>query len=166
MKDTNKAMQVFGDLFRGRTDVYGSYRCGDQLASGFQVKKQITNREIGHHLLGLVPLGIYPLLEDNTTRWICVDFDDQDFGPERDFYDSCKHCDITPAIGVSKSKRYHAWIFFDKPIPAAKARLVILNILSEIKSSKEETRKGWNRNFEIQNWVSIVFEFGFGDLPN
>jgi hypothetical protein len=159
MKDINKAIQIFWDLFKGREDVHGSYRSSDGETKGFQVKKAITKREIEMHLFGQVPLGVYPLLNDNTTNWICVDFDDPDFKPILDFYNRCKHYQITPAIEVSKSKGYHAWIFFDKLIPAAKARLVVHHILNELELSKVEV-------FPKQDRLSDATQYGnFVNLP-
>lgn len=138
MKNINKAIQIFWALFKGREDVHGSYRSSDEETKGFQVKKAITKREIEMHLFGQVPLGVYPLLNDNTTNWICVDFDDPDFNPILDFYTRCKHYGIIPAIEVSKNKGYHAWIFFPSPIQARKARLVVHYILKEVELSKVE----------------------------
>jgi len=49
------------------------------------------------------------------------------------FIAAAKHYEVPAYIERSKSKGYHAWIFFERPnVSAAKARLVVRNILKEI----------------------------------
>ena len=83
-------------------------------------------------------LGIYPLLADGTCRFIVFDFDNHEKGAEVSDYANidnewqdevdalrkmCLQNGIKPLVERSRSgKGAHVWIFFKRPISAAKAR--------------------------------------------
>lgn len=95
------------------------------------------------HLLGYKDdgsdvIGVYPLLQDGTCRFIVFDFDNHEKGAEEtDFANEtkdwhkevealrliCEKNGITPLVERSRSGQgAHVWIFFKKPIPASLAR--------------------------------------------
>lgn len=102
--------------------------------------------EIHHiklHLLGNAPdasdvIGVYPLLTDNTCRFLVFDFDNHEKNAEKNDFANiddkwreeadamCKICKINGIdflLERSRSGRgAHLWIFFDKPILASLAR--------------------------------------------
>ena len=96
-----------------------------------------------NHLLGMKEdgsdvLGVYPLLEDGTCRFLVFDFDNHEKDAEQtDFANMdeewheevdairmmCELNGITPLVERSRSGRgAHVWIFFKKPISASLAR--------------------------------------------
>ncbi len=154
-------------MFWGRTDVYakrgkkGGYfpqcdnRWNDRLCPKQQGEKihcedcentswsKLTAKKIVEHLLGYKDdgsdvIGVYPLLQDGTCRFIVFDFDNHEKGAEetdfanvtKDWHKEvealrliCEKNGITPLVERSRSgQAAHVWIFFKKPIPASLAR--------------------------------------------
>lgn len=108
-----------------------------------QLYKQLTINDILAHLQGRSynasdVIGVYPLLKNNTCRFLVFDFDNHEKGAEKkDFANTdeawmeeveamrtiCTLNGIDPLVERSRSgKGAHLWIFFDKPIPAVLAR--------------------------------------------
>lgn len=105
--------------------------------------KAITKKDILNHLQGNAynesdVIGVYPLLSNETCRFMVFDFDNHDKGTEeKDFAnvddiwleevdamrEICVLNGIEPLIERSRSGRgAHVWIFFDKPIAASLVR--------------------------------------------
>lgn len=105
--------------------------------------KRLTIEDVKRHLEGKAAdgtdvIGIYPMLPDDTCRFIVFDFDNhakgaeaEDFANADDAYREevdavrqiCKANGITALTERSRSGRgAHIWIFFEKAIPAALAR--------------------------------------------
>lgn len=79
-----------------------------------------TADEINKHLNGERQIGIYPLLQDNTSHFIVADFDKQNWKEEAvRFLNTCKDKGIPAYLERSRSGNGgHVWIFFDQPYPA------------------------------------------------
>ncbi|OQX04534.1 MAG: hypothetical protein BWK80_53510, partial [Desulfobacteraceae bacterium IS3] len=92
---------------------------------------------IFEHFRGKHILGVYPLLPDHACHFIAADFDDHgaEQSPLHDllcFYETCGIQDIPCYALRSKSgKGCHAFIFFEKAVPARKARTVVFALLQE-----------------------------------
>lgn len=105
--------------------------------------KKITKYDILNHLQGNAynssdVIGVYPLLNNGTCRFMVFDFDNHDKGAEeKDFANDddtwieeveamrkiCVMNGIDPLVERSRSGRgAHVWIFFDKPIAASLVR--------------------------------------------
>ena len=105
--------------------------------------KKITKYDILNHLQGNAHnasdvIGVYPLLNNGTCRFMVFDFDNHDKGAEeKDFAnvddtwveeveamrEICVLNGIDPLVERSMSgKGAHVWIFFDKPIAASLVR--------------------------------------------
>jgi len=97
----------------------------------------LSDQLILDHFKGNHILGVYPLLKDNTCNFIAGDFDNHsgDRGALSDvkaFYEVCQVQEIPCYVLRSKSgKGYHTYIFFNKPVPAWKARSVAFALLQE-----------------------------------
>ena len=102
----------------------------------------LTSEQIYRHLEGKDELardviGLYSILEDNTCYFLCADFDDKncEHGYQEDvraYTSVCKDWGIHVSIERSRSGNgAHAWIFFEKPIPAYKARRLGNALLTE-----------------------------------
>ena len=129
-RKTAEKLAIFRKLFTGLPHVYGTYN----LASGrtSQVKAPITNKVLLNHLTGRQPYGVYLLVKDRT-RAIAVDFDSENRLRVVEFVGRAKGYGISAYVERSKSKGYHAWIFFEeRGVLAGKARLVLRHLLSEI----------------------------------
>lgn len=105
--------------------------------------KRLTIDDVKQHLEGKAVdgtdvIGIYPILPDDTCRFIVFDFDNhakgaeaEDFANTDDAYREevnavrqiCKTNDISALTERSRSGRgAHIWIFFEKAVPASLAR--------------------------------------------
>ncbi len=135
-RNTKEKISIFRRLFTGLTNVYGTY----DLFSGRsrQEKTPVTNKVILSHLKGQKPYGVYLLVHDRI-RAIAVDFDTPNQLPPMEFMLQAKHYGIDAYIERSKSKGYHAWIFFEKHgVLASKARVVTKHLLDEIEEREAE----------------------------
>jgi superfamily II DNA or RNA helicase len=81
------------------------------------------------HLTGKLTIGVYPMLPDETCRFLAFDFDGKEHTWEellRDvsaIRDVCVEKNISMAVERSRSgKGIHFWIFFSGSIPASTAR--------------------------------------------
>jgi len=129
-RSTAQKIAIFRWYFSGLPRVYGTY----DPASGRvrQVKAPVTDRVILDHLQGKQSYGVYMLVQDRT-RAVATDFDVNDLGPPIEFVRTAHHYGIASYIERSKSKGYHAWIFFEEcGVPAWKARVVVRHLLAEI----------------------------------
>jgi len=135
-RGTAEKIAIFRKLFTGLPDAYGTYDPVSGRAR--QVKAPVTDRVILDHLSGHKPYGVYLLVKDRT-RAIAVDFDSDNRLTVSEFVGRAKHYDIPAYIERSKSKGYHAWIFFqEEGVPARKARLVMHHLLNEIEKPEME----------------------------
>jgi len=141
---------LFRSLFRGREDVYAKrfeskktgksgYQpvCRNEWIRGICEKPRtscgsctqrlfepVTDDVIRNHLTGSIVMGVYPLLPDETCHFLAIDFDKETWREDvRTFMDTCKLEEIPASLERSRSGNgAHVWIFFDKPLPAVKAR--------------------------------------------
>ena len=134
------------------TQCYNFYKAGCPRMSGSKIRcqdckrqayKKLEKQQIMAHLKGASEdstdvIGIYPLLEDDTCRFLVFDFDNHDKNAEkRDFANTddiwkeevdalreiCVINGIDPLVERSRSGRgAHLWIFFQKKMEASLAR--------------------------------------------
>ncbi len=99
-----------------------------------------SDKHLEDHIAGKKIHGVYPLLKDNTCHFIAADFDDHEkedypVNPLLDvekYYYAAYEQDLDCYVLRSKSgKGYHVYIFFKDPVPAMKARTVVMALLKE-----------------------------------
>lgn len=142
-------MRLFRSLFRGREDVYPvrwenqkgvagySPACGNEwhrtLCGKPKVKcgacpnsqfLPVTDQLIHDHLIGRKTIGVYPILEDGSCRFLAIDFDKTSWRNDvHAFIDSCAHFQVPAYVERSRSGNgAHVWIFFSQPVQASLAR--------------------------------------------
>src|SRR5690606_34639288 len=93
----------------------------------------LSDHEVQKHLKGVQQIGVYPLLEDNTSWFLVADFDKGDWKKEATtFLSACASINIPGYLERSRSGNGgHVWIFFNKPYPALRSRKVFISILEE-----------------------------------
>jgi hypothetical protein len=153
---------LFVSLFRARQDVYavrwekdgksgympackldwGDYR---KFKASGGLYKEYTKKELlplneealRRHLLGKETIGVYPLLEDNTSHFIAADFDEANWQDTiRRLYKSCTDFEIPAYMERSRSGNGgHLWIFFEENLPAEQTRNVMFELLKKQESS-------------------------------
>ena len=95
----------------------------------------LNQRVLMPHLTGAKPdgsdvIGIYPLLPDDTCRFLVFDFDDHEASPGTAWQEDvdalrkiCSQNAVPCSVERSRSGNgAHVWLFFDAPIPAELAR--------------------------------------------
>src|SRR4030042_6975464 len=133
---------LFRSLFHGREEVYPVRWEGRKGNSGYSpacakewnrtfcrkpmVKcsdgenrdlKSVTDEVIRGHLLGKHTVGVYPLLPDETSRLLAVDFDKKSWQEDVSvFLRTCGDIGVPAALERSRSgKGGHVWMFFARP---------------------------------------------------
>lgn len=148
-----------------------------------QAYKKLEKQQILTHLKGISEdatdvIGIYPLLEDNTCRFIVFDFDNHEKDAEKADYANideawkeevdalrkmCVTNGIDPLVERSSSGRgAHLWIFFRKKIEASLARKfgnALLRIGAE--SVNIKTFRYYDRMLPMQDYLP---QGGLGNL--
>lgn len=183
------SIALFMSLFQGRSDVYArrwegkngrsgySPACKNEWRRGVCIKPKGKCSECSHveylsydmnavaaHLGGGCVLGIYPLLLDETCRFLAIDFDEERWRDDvRMVADTCQAQGIPCSVEVSRSGNgAHLWIFFSEPIAAIKARALGSTVLTL--AMQEHARlsfKSYDRMFPNQDTMP---KGGFGNL--
>jgi hypothetical protein len=135
-RKTADKISIFRSLFAGLTHAYGTY----DPASGRtrQVRAPVTDKVFFDHLVGRQPYGVYLLVKDRI-RAIAADFDSENRLKLVEFVGTAKRYGIPAYVERSKSKGYHAWVFFEeRGVLARKARWVLRHLLDEIEEPAAE----------------------------
>ena len=103
----------FARLFAGRGDAWGA-------VEGRSVKEKITLNLFQEHLFGEGSVGIYPLLDDGTVHWGCVDVDEgyDLIAIAINVWRALKHLGITAWVERTKGKGFHVWTLCSDWVPA------------------------------------------------
>ncbi len=190
---SDNKITLFRSLFKGREDVYpklwvskngdrkgympacandGVYslcgkrktprvRCSD---CKHQAYLHVTDEVLKEHLQGKQTIGVYPLLPDDTCRFLAVDFDKATWQEDvAAFRESCTSLDLPVAIERSRSGNgAHAWFFFSEPVMAATARVVGCYLITETMSRRHQlSMESYDRLFPSQDTMP---RGGFGNL--
>lgn len=145
-----EVVQVMCDLFRGRTDGYGTDLGGcDKVALPEHYMTQAEERDIRlaeyrrrmtAHLVGSAPFGVYPIVvgdwplkgggfEGNVAkvRWGCTDLDYVDKPIQAgNLAKLLRKAGVNAWVETSRSKGYHVWSFASEWVPAETMRNAFL----------------------------------------
>ena len=188
-KSVSNQIQIFRSLFKGREDVFAvrweksgksgyipsnfydphRYRIHKINGGTFQnftekSYQRLTDDEINKHLNGYQHIGIYPLLQDNTSWFLVADFDKENWQKEAiSFLNACNEREITAYLERSRSGNGgHVWIFFNQPYPAIRSRKIFISILQQSGAfSLYDKSSSFDRLFPNQDFLSGK---GFGNL--
>jgi len=172
-------INLFRILFKGREDVYPvlwmnqttskkgySPACENPWIGKGKPKKYLplTDQVVQDHLSGKKTIGVYPLLKENTCRFLACDFDKA--GWELDalaYLQSCASYGIPAYLEKSRSGNGgHAWVFFSAPVQAVSARQMGLRLLRDTMEKRAEVDlASYDRFFPNQDFMP---RGGFGNL--
>ena len=180
---------LFLSLFQGRPDVYARRweskngrsgygpACKNEWKPGLCLKPKGKCADCSHaeycaydenaietHLSGRHVLGVYPLLQDDTCRFLAIDFDEENWRSDVQMVSTaCCENDIPCSVEISRSGNgAHLWIFFSEPIDAAKARTLGSSILTlAMKQHARLSFHSYDRMFPNQDTMP---KGGFGNL--
>ena len=194
---TDDMVKRFYSVFWGREDVYAKrgknggyfpqcinfwkesicpkindkkFRCDD---CDNRVWRQLELKDVRNHLLGYKEdgtdvIGVYPLLDNGTCRFIVYDFDNHEKGTEQTDYANvdnewqdevnalrkiCESNGIRPLVERSRSgKGAHVWIPFSEPVSANLARNFGFMLLDKgMLSYNLKTFKYYDRMYPCQD---------------
>lgn len=175
-------INLFKSLFRGRTDIY-AVRWEKEDRSGYMPAYNVdwtdynkhkaqggtfknyknkefqpfTNATLDSHFSGKECCGIYPLLEDNTSYLLAVDFDKHNWKEIIvKLQITCSSYSLPSYIERSRSGNgAHLWLFFEEAFPAAQSRKIMFELLrySDILSHFEKNLS-FDRLFPNQDFHS------------
>jgi len=175
----DKKIDVFKSLFQGREDVYAhrwkskngntgySPVCINEWVQGLCEKPKVkclnckhrkfdklTETVIRNHLLGKEIIGVYPLLKDETCKFLAIDFDK---GTWQDDVSILRQIssekDIPLYIERSRSGNgAHVWFFFAEKISASLARKFGTAIITYAMEKRHEIKfESYDRLFPNQD---------------
>lgn len=119
--------------------------------------KALTDAELTKHLNGEQLIGLYPLLQDNTSWFIVADFDEANWQKEcRQTISFLKEKGIPAYLERSRSgKGGHVWIFFEQPHPAFSSRKILSSVLEASGIfSVFDKHSSFDRLFPNQDYLS------------
>lgn len=177
-------------LFRGREDVYAeqwrtkqgnwAYRPAGKknwlaiLASRPEEHKRVdrqtrtlyavTDEVIRQHLTGKKTVGIYPLLVDETCRFLAADFDKKTWQEDSlAFLATCQRAGVPAYLERSRSGNGgHVWMFFESPVTAVLARKMGCALLTQTMERRHQLGlDSYDRFFPNQDTLP---KGGFGNL--
>lgn len=189
MADDRNNIELFNSLFRGRNDLYAvrwekdgksgympayeidwsNYQKHKAQAGSFKDYKDkkllpFDHLAIEKHLSGKETCGIYPLQEDNTSFFIAVDFDKENWKETiRRLHNTCSDFNLPSYIEKSRSGNGgHLWIFFEEAFSAEHSRKIMFEMLRNAGIiSHFEKEPSFDRLFPNQDFHSGK---GFGNL--
>jgi len=186
---TPQKLQLFYSYFRGRPDVYATkwessktgktgfspHGEGQWVVKDGKNKKEIDNyypytlETVNDHIRTKkydfkMGAGIYPILEDDTTYLVVLDFDGEGAEAEATaFVDVCRKNKIDVLIERSQSGQgIHLWLFFEEAIQASTARLFAQLILRQAMAQAEVMNfSNFDRIIPMQDTLPSK---GFGNI--
>lgn len=158
-------------LFGGNTLAYGT-------ETGGCVRQSVHEDSYRLHLVGEVPLGIYPMVfMDNEwmVRWGCIDLDVKsptkrrwDFETQDDAWIASRnlelvlaHLDIHAWTETTKSGGYHVWVFTTSWVHAADMRraLLVACQLADVPPSEVNPKsEGFDDPMTLGNYVRLPYK--------
>lgn len=184
-------VKLFRSLFRGRTDVFPvrfvskktgnpgyAPACSNKWEPGLchlksggkcsdcpnQAFVPVEDRVVIDHLRGRHVIGCYPMLEDETTWFLAVDFDKGSWKEDvASFAETSRSHDIPAAVERSRSGNgAHAWFFFASPVSANIARRMGCYLITATMNRRHElSMQSYDRLFPNQDTMP---RGGFGNL--
>ena len=189
------SVKIFMNYFKGRNDVYPYLSidknnpnikyyipaCANEWKNGvcnktmgkkcktcqYRENKPISKETIYKHMYGNYPIGIYPLLENDTCFFLSLDFDDKDSKKDIKsdvlaFASVCDKYEVPIAIERSRSGNgIHIWMFFDTNIKARTARKLGSLLLSKTMEISNISISSFDRMFPNQDTLP---KGGYGNL--
>jgi len=153
----NDPIETFYDLFRGRTEAYGTWEGGCQ-------RSPANIEAFKRHLYGEELIGIYPLTDESTVRWGCSDIDVDDLDMAYNLSVALKVKGIHPFI--EKTKRgFHVWVFANDWVPAPVMRRAFLAAHEAVGIPAKEVNPKQEECTGLGNYVRLPYPDGMNRLP-
>ena len=181
---------LFRSLFAGRDDVFAKFwqnpktgrkgyapACRNEWVRGVCEKPRVkcgecpdqafipvTDEVVTEHLRGRLVMGVYPMLRDETCRFLAADFDGEGWRDDvTAFVETSRRFDLDPVVERSRSGNgAHAWFFFAEPVASVTARRLGCYLITETMERRHElSMRSYDRLFPNQDTMP---RGGFGNL--
>ena len=185
--DSTDKIKLYRSLFRGREDIFarrwdktGGYfpdytfdwnEFNAHKAHGGTIKDfehkaptPLTDGIIRKHLTGQMTIGIYPILEDNTSYFLAADFDGGNWLNDcLTYQQELDKVGLTAYIERSRSGNGgHVWVFFEEAYPCHKSRAIGLEVARKaLNLSAFDKEASFDRLFPSQDTIT---KNGLGNL--
>jgi hypothetical protein len=170
---TTNPVHHMARLFAGRVDAYAVDNPNGGMRPVRVDSEQRWLAAMELHLHGSTPIGVYPLCDDNTVTWGCIDVDCHngtplDTGLVANIMRALSMLGLSAWEEVSRSAGRHIWVFASEPVPAITMRNALLAVgqilrveLDEV-NPKQTTLTGEG----LGNLVRIPYAGGMDRVPN
>lgn len=139
LPDSSELAKRLLQLIKGRSDRVGVGT--STTMSSVEIDSELTVEEIeDYHLAQEGCLAIYPLLDDGTVWFTCLDFDNKDHNPDQSIEQKVRRVvafiaelGLAPLVERSQSGNgFHVWLFFSEPVSAATVRAFWQNVCRNV----------------------------------
>ena len=163
--------KAFLDLFKGRTDVITTQHSTTQ-------HRSFTEADLTRHLMGKETYEIYPIIDSNKLYTAFIDIDISNDKESKAVLDKVKIIivkkltDAIEKLGLNRNnvlvefsgfKGFHIWMFFQEPMEARRARLLlkIIIVASEVQIDVDEfARQNIKINIEVMPKQDMTTDYG------
>lgn len=166
----SKEAERMSQLFRGFKHAHGTHgvTTKNQIKGGKQeikktartVREEVTIEKWDKHLSGEAPLGIIPIMEDQTCAWGCIDVDKYDL-------------DLAGAVKELKKRKYplvlcrsksggaHVYLFLSEPVAAEEIRYTLREVAASLGWGDCEIFPKQNQIMaergDLGNWLNMPY---------
>jgi len=165
MDQSEELISRYFTLFRGNQRSVGRFNPNNGKMHTDHEAPVIS--DIKRHIAGEYGVGIVPIMDDNCCWWGAIDIDnhgqDEDI-PIGPIDQSLLSSDAQAIPCRSKSGGVHVYVFFDKPWPASRVKLLLTMIAKDIKYPNAEIFPKQNRlakssgdDKQRGNWLNMPY---------
>lgn len=172
-KQTSKAgtadglAKKFMEIFAGMEEAHGTYEIrgparmdGKRTGQARTIREPVSVALWSEHLAGTNSIGIVPIRTDETCSWGCIDVDVYPVD-HKEVLRRIKDAGLPMCVTVSKSGGAHAFLFLEKPTPAAELQPVLHDIAAQLGYGTSEVFpkqiKVLYERGDIGNWLNMPY---------
>jgi len=168
----DEIIDLFAELHAGNLTAYGTEHGSCERTDYPDWEDYV--RRIENHLLGIEPMGVYPMRpqgSDWLVRWGCVDFDEGEHDSRIHAWNLqavLREFDITSWVCRSRSKGFHVWVYAASEVDAALMRRALLAATQIARAPLKEINPKQERlePTQLGNYVRLEYPGHLGAEPN
>ena len=124
--DADTFISIYASMFINQNKAH--------LKNGNQtIKREVLDMDIRHHLNGESRLGIFPIVQNTSTKFFVFDIDNQCKDTCKKIINQLEKDGFNSYLERSKSKGFHVWVFLEFEQKAKDVRNYMKNVLEQNK---------------------------------